>query len=70
MAGARRAGLHGRRGFVPNRVHRGEARSALDGATTAVYLVRSMLPSTRLVQATFSDLDPPAPRRVLMIQSD
>ncbi len=34
-----------------------QAAEALEGATTAVYLVHSMLPSARLVQAAFSDLD-------------
>ena len=34
-----------------------QAAEALAGATAAVYLVHSMLPSARLVQATFSDLD-------------
>jgi uncharacterized protein YbjT (DUF2867 family) len=34
-----------------------DAEQALSGATSAVYLVHSMLPSARLVQASFSDLD-------------
>lgn len=34
-----------------------QAAEALAGATAAVYLVHSMLPSARLVQAAFSDLD-------------
>jgi uncharacterized protein YbjT (DUF2867 family) len=34
-----------------------DAVRALSGATTSVYLVHSMLPSARLVQASFSDLD-------------
>ncbi len=34
-----------------------EAESGLRGATTAVYLVHSMVPSARLVQASFADLD-------------
>ena len=34
-----------------------QAMTALEGATSAVYLVHSMLPSARLVQASFSDLD-------------
>ena len=34
-----------------------QAVGALEGATCAVYLVHSMLPSARLVQASFSDLD-------------
>jgi uncharacterized protein YbjT (DUF2867 family) len=35
----------------------GQAAGALAGATAAVYLVHSMLPSARLVQASFADLD-------------
>jgi uncharacterized protein YbjT (DUF2867 family) len=35
----------------------GQAAAALEGADTAVYLVHSMLPSARLVQASFADLD-------------
>ena len=34
-----------------------QAMTALEGGTSAVYLVHSMLPSARLVQASFSDLD-------------
>jgi uncharacterized protein YbjT (DUF2867 family) len=34
-----------------------QAAKALEGATVAVYLVHSMLPSARLVQASFADLD-------------
>jgi nucleoside-diphosphate-sugar epimerase len=34
-----------------------QAVSALEGATHAVYLVHSMMPSAALVQASFSDLD-------------
>ena len=34
-----------------------QATAALDGATVGVYLVHSMLPSARLVQASFADLD-------------
>lgn len=34
-----------------------QAEAGLEGATCAVYLVHSMLPSARLVQASFSDLD-------------
>jgi uncharacterized protein YbjT (DUF2867 family) len=34
-----------------------EAESALDGARFALYLVHSMLPSARLTQGTFEDLD-------------
>ncbi len=34
-----------------------QAVSVMEGATSAVYLVHSMLPSARLVQASFSDLD-------------
>jgi uncharacterized protein YbjT (DUF2867 family) len=34
-----------------------QATAALEGATAAVYLVHSMLPAARLVQASFADLD-------------
>ena len=34
-----------------------EAEAALQGATVAIYLVHSMMPSARLAQATFEDLD-------------
>ena len=34
-----------------------EVEAALQGADVAVYLVHSMMPSTRLVQASFEDLD-------------
>ena len=35
---------------------------ALEGVDCAIYLVHSMLPSARLTQASFADLDPEAPR--------
>jgi uncharacterized protein YbjT (DUF2867 family) len=43
----------------PTRMLRGASAvdAELAGATSAVYLVHSMLPSARLVQASFSDLD-------------